>query len=148
MLMPRLSGSGAPVAKKGVSMPATRLIRKRRRKPTKPYASFPLTPRNNGQWCKKVRGKVHFFGVWEDPDAALQRYLQLAADLHAGREPHHSVSADGPTGKEVCNRWVMRQLRALGSSSWWHALAAVRVGMLRGVRHHAQATAPGHATPQ
>jgi hypothetical protein len=36
-----------------------------------PRASFPLTAHPNGQWCKKIRGKVHFFGVWLDPDAAL-----------------------------------------------------------------------------
>ena len=35
---------------------------RRRRKPRKPYSSFPLTAHNNGQWCKKIRGRVHFFG--------------------------------------------------------------------------------------
>jgi hypothetical protein len=32
-------------------------------KPTKPHKDFPLTPHPNGQWCKKVLIKVHFFGV-------------------------------------------------------------------------------------
>ena len=54
----------------------------RRKKPAKPRASFPLTAHPNGQWCKKIRGKVHFFGVWSDPDAALAAYLRVAADLH------------------------------------------------------------------
>ena len=57
------------------------------KKPGKPYPSFPLTAHNNGQWCKKVRGRVHFFGVWADPQAALDNYLQVAADLHAGSQP-------------------------------------------------------------
>ena len=96
-------------------MRAPQSRRKRQRKPTNPYPSFPLTPHNNGQWCKKIHGKVHFFGVWEDPDAALQRYLQLAADLHAGREPHQSVSPDGPTVKEVCNRYLTYQVQKLES---------------------------------
>ncbi|MFA5864727.1 MAG: hypothetical protein WC975_08565 [Phycisphaerae bacterium] len=43
-------------------------------KPIKPYPTFPLTTHPNGQWCKKIRGKIHFFGVWADPEAA---------DLHA-----------------------------------------------------------------
>jgi hypothetical protein len=41
------------------------------RKPQKPYRSFPLTAHNNSQWCKKIHGKVRFFGVWADPQAAL-----------------------------------------------------------------------------
>jgi hypothetical protein len=34
-----------------------------RKKPVKPRASFPLAAHPNGQWCKKIRGKVPFFGV-------------------------------------------------------------------------------------
>ena len=76
----------------------------KRRKPKKPCPSFPLTPHNNGQWCKKVCGKIHFFGVREDPDTALQNYLSVADDLHAGRRPHEeSLSDEGPTVKDVCN---------------------------------------------
>jgi hypothetical protein len=49
-----------------------RSTRARRHKPTKPNPSFPLTPHNNGQWCKKIRGKIRFFGIWEEPEAALE----------------------------------------------------------------------------
>lgn len=53
---------------------------RKRPKPRKPYTSFPLTPHNNGQWCKQIRGKVHFFGAWADPEAALPHYLRVAED--------------------------------------------------------------------
>jgi integrase len=89
-----------------------RTKRKRRRKPSKPYASFPLTPHNNGQWCKKVRGKVHFFGVWEDPQAALDNYLRVAADLHAGRQPPPTnLHPEGPTVKDACNHYLNHQFQ-------------------------------------
>ena len=85
---------------------------RRPKKPTKPYASFPLTPHNNGQWCKKIRGTVHFFGVWEDPDAALQNYLRVAEALHAGRKPRaESVPTNALTVKDVCNHFLTYQLR-------------------------------------
>jgi len=41
-------------------------------KPTKPHPDFPLFAYNNGQWCKKIRGKQRYFGAWVDPDAAVQ----------------------------------------------------------------------------
>jgi len=84
----------------------------RQTKPRKPHPSFPLTAHNNGQWCKKIRGKVHFFGVWESPQAALDRYLQVAADLHAGRQPQEAtLSRDTMTVKDICNRYLTHQLR-------------------------------------
>lgn len=79
-------------------------------KPSKPYPSFPLTPHNNGQWCKKVRGTVHFFGVWSDWSAALKRYEQQAADLHSGRSPQPSVPAETVTIKMVGNAFLTYQL--------------------------------------
>ncbi len=93
-------------------MPVSRSAHKRRRKPRKPSPTFPLTPHNNGQWCKKIRGKVHFFGVWENPQAALQQYLKVAADLHAGRQSRTSTLARGGVlVKDVCNHYLTAQFR-------------------------------------
>src|SRR5437588_778220 len=44
-------------------------------KPSKPYPDFPLTAHPAGYWCKKIRGKLHYFGKWDDPDAALKSKL-------------------------------------------------------------------------
>lgn len=58
-----------------------------RQKPEKPYADFPLTANNNGQWCKKIRGKVHSFGVWANWQGALAKYNAQKDYLHAGQRP-------------------------------------------------------------
>ena len=84
-------------------------------KPNKPYPSFPLTAHLNGQWCKKIRGKVHFFGVWADPDAALEHYHEIAADLHAGRAPSPSVTSTELTVKELGNEFLAYQMERVGS---------------------------------
>ena len=78
-------------------------------KPSKPYPTFPLTAHANGQWCKKIRGKVHFFGVWADPKAALDKYTRQAANLHAGRKPR-LYSEDGATIKTIANHYLAAQL--------------------------------------
>jgi hypothetical protein len=52
-------------------------------KPSQPYAKLPLTPHPAGYWCKKIRGKIHYFGKWADPDGALSAYLLVETDLHA-----------------------------------------------------------------
>ena len=41
---------------------------------------FPLTRHSTGQYCKKIRGKMYYFG--SDKKEALQSYLDQAAYLH------------------------------------------------------------------
>jgi len=44
-------------------------------KPSKPHRKFPLTANGNGQWSKKIRGRVHYFGPRADPVETLLRAL-------------------------------------------------------------------------
>jgi hypothetical protein len=54
-------------------------------KPRWPHAGTTiLTPNPNGQWSKKHRGRVYYFGVWADPDAALKRWEREWPAIRAG----------------------------------------------------------------
>jgi hypothetical protein len=82
-------------------------------KPNKPYADFPLFPHQTRRWAKKVRGKMHYFGSWDDPDGALAKYLAVKDDLHAGRKPRE-LSA-GVTIKDLANA-ILNAKKALVES--------------------------------
>ena len=73
-------------------------------KPAKPYEDFPLFPHANGSWAKKIRGKLHYFGKWSDPDAALQKFLDEEDDLRAGRIPRKRRG--DLTLKRLCNMYL------------------------------------------
>jgi hypothetical protein len=44
---------------------------KKRTKPNKPHADFRLFAHARGKWAKKVRGRMYYFGTWDDPNGAL-----------------------------------------------------------------------------
>jgi integrase len=83
-------------------------------KPAKPRADFPLGFHPAGYWCKKIRGKIHYFGPRFDPgdgataaaaaDAAEKEYKEKAEALHAGRKPREST--DGLTVKDAINLFL------------------------------------------
>jgi integrase len=47
---------------------------------------------------------LYYFGSWEDPDAALAKYLEQKDALHAGRKPREAT--EGVTVKQLCNHFL------------------------------------------
>lgn len=82
-------------------------------KPAKPHPDFPLFPHATGRWAKKVRGKLHYFGAWADPDAALNKWIDQRDDLLAGRTPR--VSGEGVTVRDLVNRFLTSKRNLLDS---------------------------------
>jgi integrase len=83
--------------------------------PRKPHPDFPLFPHAVGQWAKKVKGKLHYFGVWADPQAALEKWLEQKDDLLAGRMPRKK-KGDAGTLAELCNRFITTKSKLLSGA--------------------------------
>src|SRR5580704_4355409 len=75
-------------------------------KSPKPYPGFPLTPHPSGRWCKKIRGKLHYFGKLDSPDAALERLNREWPYLKDGRTPPPIDTGDGCTVRLLCNAFL------------------------------------------
>ena len=80
----------------------------------KPYPDFPLTPHaGSGKWCKKIRGKLHYFGRLDDWRAALMEYQRVRDDLHAGRTP--DADPAGLTVRDLLNRFLAEREQRLNA---------------------------------
>ena len=79
-------------------------------KPKKPHADFPLTPHPSGRWCKKIRGKLHYFGKavadnGESAQTALELWLSQKDNLLAGRVPRLR-NEGGLTLRDLINKFL------------------------------------------
>ena len=85
--------------------------RPRKKAPAKPRKDYPLFAHTNGQWAKKIRGKIHYFGAWAEPQAALDRYLAEKDDLIAGRVPR--IQSDDFTLRKLVNHFLTAKKRSV-----------------------------------
>ncbi|MEZ6102478.1 MAG: tyrosine-type recombinase/integrase [Pirellulaceae bacterium] len=79
----------------------------RQDRPKKPHPDYPLFPHLSGQWAKKVKGKLYYFGRWEEPDTALANYkANLVTILATGAKRVHPGTPDRLTLRQGCNQFL------------------------------------------
>jgi len=68
---------------------------------------FPLTLHPTGQYCKRIKGKLYYFGVYKRK--ALKRHLEQAAYLHTGKGTKPESATDSLSIKTLCNLYLEHQ---------------------------------------
>jgi len=74
---------------------------------------FPLTLHKTGQYCKKVKGKMYYFG--KDKQYALERYLEQASSLHHNRNSITKKKNSDMTLKTLSELYLQHQLAKVES---------------------------------
>ena len=75
-------------------------LKKRKKRSDK----LPLTLHPTGQYCKKIKGKLFYFGT--DKNIALERYYEQAAYLHTGKGNPLNCTNNHLSLKTVCNLYL------------------------------------------
>ena len=78
---------------------------------------FPLTLHPTGQYCKKVKGKIYYFG--SDKKQALERYLDQATYLHGCQNnlQQQKPTSDNMTLKQLCDMYLKYQYSKLQANA-------------------------------
>jgi integrase len=88
-------------------------------KPDRPDGS-PLFWHPSGRWCKKIKGKQHYFGRG-DHASALAVYNAQKEDLHAGRLPQEEpegLTVQKLYAKFLASKWTRRELGYLSPRTY------------------------------
>jgi integrase len=93
-----------------------------KQRPVKPYPDFPLTPHANGSWCKKIKGRLFYFGQWDDWQGALHEYLDQRDDLYAGRSPNRrrgSLTLGYGLDHYLSSKKLAQEAGEISARSYW-----------------------------
>jgi hypothetical protein len=100
-----------PTTNSGLSVkPITIILRSRTMKSSKRKTrsdKFPLTLHPTGQYCKKINGKIHYFGT--NKRQALERYLEQATYLHGGQSSAQRPLNGSMALKQLCYLYLEYQ---------------------------------------
>ena len=70
----------------------------------KPHPDFPLTPRADGRWAKKIKGKVYIFTG--TADEAVMEWERVKSYRMAGRTPPPKGDPAGLSVRQLCNQFL------------------------------------------
>ena len=90
---------------------------------------FPLTFHSSGQYCKKIRGKIYYFG--SNKKDAIQKYLDQATYLHGCQEDVQQRSTDdNMTLKQLCDIYLKYQFSKVQANALTAAHHNEQIGSL------------------
>ena len=96
---------------------------------------FPLTLHPTKQYCKKINGRLYYFGT--DRQAALRKYLRYASELHrATGKPPALLNREDTTLKELCNMYLSHQLARVEAGNLTAQYYADQVRSLRNLARY------------
>jgi integrase len=75
-------------------------------RPSKPAKDYPMYAHPSGQWARKINGRMYYFGVWADPDAARARHDRELPYLKEGKTPPPVETSEGLTLRALCNDFL------------------------------------------
>jgi integrase len=91
-------------------------------KPPKPYPEFPMFPHDNGRWAKKIRQRLHYFGKWDNWQAAYEDYQYKIPWLIQGKTPPpknpEAVTVDYLVNKFLEHREALVHSGELSKQTW------------------------------
>jgi integrase len=82
----------------------------------KPFPSFPLTPRKDGRFAKKIKGVYYTFGSNGDWRAAKDEYLKVADAVDKGRSLPQEIP-DAITVRQCANRYLANREKEVGAGT-------------------------------
>lgn len=102
-------------------------------KPVWPHLNYcRLTPHPSGSWCKKINGKLHYFGPINNPDLALRRYLAHATASLDDRPTPEVVEKSTVTLNHAMNKFLTERRAAVESGE----LSAGQFARYRSITTH------------
>jgi hypothetical protein len=70
---------------------------------------FPLTLHPTGQYCKKIKGKIRYFGT--DKKKALEKYLAQATYLYGAQSLVQKISNGKMALKQLCDLFCIIRIQ-------------------------------------
>jgi YHS domain-containing protein len=90
---------------------------------------FPLTRHPTGQYCKKIRGKIYYFG--SSKKEALQKYLDQATYLHGNQKDMPELTDENITISKLSDIYIDFQFSKVRTNDLTAAHHNEQIGSLK-----------------